>query len=162
MTIKRKELAGVTRRLDGLIDAIADGLRTPGLKAKLEDLEQRKVALEAEFALMPSPVPRLHPNLAEVYRGKVARLREAIQDPSDRDEALDILRGLVEAIEIGPADEGFRIELFGEIANMVALGADKKKAAPDGVAVLAPYRCSVKVVAGACNHRELTLPAISI
>jgi DNA invertase Pin-like site-specific DNA recombinase len=66
MTIKRKELAGVTRRLDGLIDAIADGLRTPGLKSKLEDLEQRKVALDAELARIPSPVLRLHPNLAEV------------------------------------------------------------------------------------------------
>ena len=32
---KARELAEVTRRVDGLIEAIADGLRTPGLKAKL-------------------------------------------------------------------------------------------------------------------------------
>ena len=153
MTIKRKELTGVTRRLDGLIDAVADGLRTPGLKAKLEDLEQRKAMLEADFARIPSPLPRFHPNLAEVYRGKVACLHEAMQDPSDRDEALDILRALVERIEIGPANEGLRIELFGEIANMVALGAESKKAALDGAAVPDVYRRSVKVVAGAGLRR---------
>ena len=162
MAIKRRELAGVARRLDGLIDAIADGLRTPGLKSKLEDLEQRKVALDAELARIPSPVPRLHPNLAEVYRGKVARLREAIQDPSSRDEALDILRGLIEAIEIAPADEGFRIELFGEIANMVALGEETKKATLGGAAVPDAYRCSVKVVAGAPNHRNLLHEVLSL
>lgn len=152
LAIKRKELAGVTRRLDGLIDAVADGLRTPGLKARLEDLEQRKAELEAELACTPSPVPRLHPNLAEVYRGKVARLREVIQDSRDRNEALDILRGLIDVIEIAPSDEGFRIELFGEIAKMVALGKEPKKDAPGGVAVPDTYLSSVKVVAGARNH----------
>ncbi len=33
-----KELNGVSRKLDNLIEAIADGLRAPGLKSKLEEL----------------------------------------------------------------------------------------------------------------------------
>jgi hypothetical protein len=31
---------------------------------------------------------RLHPNLAQVYRGKVERLHVALADPAIRDEAL--------------------------------------------------------------------------
>jgi site-specific DNA recombinase len=93
-----------------------------------------------------SPV-RLHPNLAEVYRAKVAELHRALQDPSIRDEALHILRGLVERIVITPAEDGpgETIELVGAIVGMVALG--NKKAALD-----ARTACSVKVVAGARNY----------
>jgi hypothetical protein len=45
----------------------------PG-RPKLDELESRKAALEAELAAAPSPAPRLHPNLAEIYRRKVADL----------------------------------------------------------------------------------------
>ncbi len=36
----RRQLDAVERKLAGLIDAIADGLRAPGLQAKLEGLER--------------------------------------------------------------------------------------------------------------------------
>jgi hypothetical protein len=57
-----------------------------------------------------------------------------------------------------PIEDGFEIELTGAIAHMVALSLDPtntKKAAFDEKTA-----CSVKVVAGARNHRELTLHAL--
>src|SRR5262249_29996265 len=45
--LRRRELEDVSRKIDGLINAIADGLRTPGLKSKLEELEARKHELAA-------------------------------------------------------------------------------------------------------------------
>jgi len=47
------EKTQVLRRLNGLYDAIADGLRTPGLKDKLEELEARKAELERIRRLCP-------------------------------------------------------------------------------------------------------------
>ena len=68
---ERKQIA---RRLDGLYEAIAEGLRTPGLKQKLETMEARSAELEARLSA-PAPAPvRLHPNLSEVYRKKVGAL----------------------------------------------------------------------------------------
>lgn len=64
--LKRRELEDVTRKLAGLVDAIADGLRAPGLQGRLDELEQRKANLETIVTAIPSPEPRLHPNLAEV------------------------------------------------------------------------------------------------
>jgi hypothetical protein len=66
-------------------------------------------------------------------------------------------RGLVERIVITPAAEGVgeTIELVGAITRMVALG--NKKAAFDSRTA-----CSVKVVAGAYNHRQFALPAILV
>jgi hypothetical protein len=60
---------------------VADGLRTPGLLARIEALEEQKSVLEAMLeAPAPSPV-RLHPNLAELYRKKATALCESLADP---------------------------------------------------------------------------------
>ena len=58
-----REQIQVGRKLAGLIDAIADGLRSPGLKDQLDQLEQRKAELARELATPSKPLPRLHPNL---------------------------------------------------------------------------------------------------
>jgi DNA invertase Pin-like site-specific DNA recombinase len=143
---KRKALADARTKLDGLVEAIAGGLRGTSLQVKLDELEQRKAALEAEVAAAPAPLPRLHPNLAEVYRRKVEALHEALADPHTGAEALEILRSLIERVVVHPSDTGFEIELVGEIAHMVALGSttNTKRAA-----ISKDAACSVKVVAGA-------------
>ena len=101
----------------------------------------------------PATAPRLHPNLAEIYRKKVGGLQEALSDPETRPEAIEILRGIIERVAISAAKDGFTIELVGEIANMVGLstGPESRK--------IGPYRSSVKVVAGARNHLNLLLTA---
>jgi site-specific DNA recombinase len=101
---KGKELADVARKLDGLIEAIADGLRAPGLQAKLDDLDRRKRALEAERAAASAPAIRLHPNLADVYRRKVEALQEAVADPATGTEALEAVRGLIERVVVTPTE----------------------------------------------------------
>src|SRR5262249_37468562 len=160
--LQRRELDEVSRKLRGLIEAIAEGLRAPGLQAKLDELESRKAALEAELAAAPPPAPRFHPNLAEIYRRKVADLQAALAEPATEAEALEILRGLVERVVLYPAETGFEIELVGEIAAMVDLGAQAKAAGPKGSAIPATYRSSVKVVAGARNHLDLLLSAATL
>jgi hypothetical protein len=96
----------VTRKLETLVEAIADGLRSDGRQAKLDALESRKKALEQGLTDSPAAAPRLHPNLAGLYRRKVTQLHEALADPSVRDEALGILRGLIEAV-VHPEENGF-------------------------------------------------------
>ncbi len=141
-TVKRKQLDDVTRKLGGLIEAIAEGLRAPGLQVKLDELETRKLILEKEVAAAPTSAPRLHPNLAEVYRKKVENLQEALRDPATHSEALEILRSLVERVIVRPAENGFTIELVGAIAHMVKLSAGAESLLAE------PYASSVKVVAG--------------
>jgi hypothetical protein len=103
----------------------------------------------------PSPV-RLHPNLAEIYRAKVAEVHRALEDPSIPDEALGILRGAGRAHRDHPGEGASEtIELVGAIVGMVALGNEK-------AALDARTACSVKVVTHAYNHRQFTLPPIPI
>jgi hypothetical protein len=60
------ELARVSRKVKGLYDAIADDLRTPGLKDQLLELERRRDKLKELIAQAPPPAPRLHPKLSQV------------------------------------------------------------------------------------------------
>ena len=135
--------------MHSLIEAIAEGFRAPGLQVKLDELEQHKLKLESEIASAPAAAPRLHPNT--IYRKKVGSLQQALSDPETRSEAIEILRGLIERVAVSAAEGGFTIELVGEIANMVELSIG-----PEGRKV-GPYRSSVKVVAGARNHREFPI-----
>ena len=130
------------RKLSGLIEAIADGLRSDGLQQSLTDLETRKKALEEELASAPPPAPRLHPNLAQRYRDRVERLHEQLANPAIRQEAVELLRGLIERIVITPHEKGHEIELVGDIVKLLEL--------PCGAGVVAdPFARSAKVVAGA-------------
>lgn len=154
---REQELAGVTRKLDGLIEAIAEGFRAEGLQQKLAELESRRTELE-DLLAGPAPAPtRLHPNLAELYRRKVFELEAALADPEFGDEALSILRPLIEKVVLRPRENGFEIELIGEIVAMVALGVDARDSVGRTAALDERTACSVKVVAGARNHRESTL-----
>jgi len=149
------ERSQITRRLDGLYDAIADGLRTAGLKTKLEEMEAQLAEVDAKLAApAPSPV-RLHPQLSEIYRRKVADLSATLADPEIRPAALETIRGLISAVTIHEtADNGIRIDLDGAITALVGL------AQPEAEAFIGSG--SVKVVAGAgfehCLYRFREAP----
>ena len=70
------------------------------------------------------------------------------------------MRSLIEKIIVSPSSAGgVEVALIGEIGTIVrlALGPERKKAAPGGTAVGGMFERSVKVVAGTGNHRELTI-----
>ena len=140
------DLVRVTKKLKGYYDAIADGLRTAGLKAELEGLEARQLELREQIDAAPIAQPRFHPRLADVYRQNVADLHDALSDPDARTEASEILRGLIERVTIKPDGDGFIIELTGKILELLALPGSK---VPDS------FASSVKVVAGARKLHKL-------
>lgn len=120
---KQRECEAVSKKLDGLIEAIADGLRAPGLQTRLDELGARKSQLEAEAADLASrsTAPRLHPNLSAVYRQEVQRLQHAIAGESNR-EVLEAARALIERVEIGPPltlGGEPRIELVGHLTGIL-------------------------------------------
>jgi site-specific DNA recombinase len=151
-----REMAQVERKLAGLVEAIANGLRAPSLQQTLDDLERRRAELTTQLAAAPAPLPRLHPNLAEVYRRKVSELGAALRDPPHGAEALTILRGLTDKVTLTPAKDHFDIELEGALVRILAL-ANSGNNGPGGASVSEVFRSSVKVVAGARNQRFLRL-----
>lgn len=115
------ELLQLDRRIDGLYDAIADGLRTSGLKERLEGMEARRSEIQRILASpAPSPV-RLHPNLADAYRRKVSALSETLANPSIRPKAVDTIRGLITSVTVRVDGDETVLELDGAITAILEL-----------------------------------------
>jgi uncharacterized coiled-coil protein SlyX len=120
----RRELQVVERKLENLVDAIAEGVRAPGVQRKLEELEARKRQLLAALEEEPAPAPALHPNLAELYARRVAVLRQAIEG-GDAPEVLEAARALIDKVVISPGedpDDPPEIELVGHLMAMLKAG----------------------------------------
>jgi hypothetical protein len=115
-------------------------------------LEARRAEIDQALAAQPStPSLRLHPNLSAVYRDKVARVETALNDDRIRAEAAEILRGLIDRIELRPrtADKGLDALLYGDLAAILSLCEDGGTKKRPGTNV--PER-QLSVVAGACNQ----------
>ena len=147
-TSLKAELAGIAKKIDNLVDAIADGADALPLNAKIKAMEIRQQEIERQLAVMPTTShPRLHPNLAEIYRAKVAELRAALDAPNERHEAMDVIRGLIQELRLIPENGILRFELYGELAGILALcEAKSSKARREDAAGLAEQ---IKLVAGA-------------
>ena len=134
------ERATLRRKLEGLYDAIAEGLRTPGLKEKLEDLEKQVTVLDAALSAPPPSPVRLHPNLSELYRRKVNDLAVTLSFPEIRTPALELMRGLIERVTVRVDGAQTILELEGALTAMIDAA---QPGALNGIEL-----SSVKVVAG--------------
>jgi site-specific DNA recombinase len=119
-TAERDELERIRRQIGRFVDAIAEGTSAAMVKERLTDLEARRLHLEAHLAAAQAPAIRLHPNLADVYREKVAGLADALM-ADDAAEVRERIRGLVEAIILVPDNHQLKIEVRGELAAILSL-----------------------------------------
>jgi site-specific DNA recombinase len=124
---RKEELDRVERQIRAVIEAIKDGLRTPGMKEELFALEARKRELAAAVKQAPASRPRLHPKLADLYRQRVDRLHEELNRAELRSEAAQALRGLIQEVRLIPENGRLEIELLGDLAGILALSAGDKK-----------------------------------
>jgi hypothetical protein len=97
-------------------EAIKDGMRTPAMKDELVSLENRKLELANSVAAAPAKAVRLRPNLAQIYRDKVARPHEELNRRELREEASAAIRSLIEEVRLGTrlcADHAILYGLYG-------------------------------------------------
>ena len=121
------QLTQTERRLRRIVEAIAEGVPARTLKDELLALEGRQDRLQAELAAAPeAQQPLLHPNLAKVYRSKVAALHDALADEVTQDEALELIRSLVDKIVLVPEGDELRIQIHGQLAGILALCQQSK------------------------------------
>ena len=150
----RSEKDRVCRQIDRLVEALAEGEPAARLMGRLRELEQRRLELERGLETAAAPAPRLHPNIAEVYRRKVSELQNALR-ADDAGPARELIRGLVEAILLMPEDGKLRVEVRGELAAILRLsGCANEKAPTFGPGLLV---AQIKLVAGSGVSRRRNL-----
>ncbi|VVT04919.1 recombinase zinc beta ribbon domain-containing protein [Rhizobium sp. EC-SD404] len=141
------ELQKVDRQIANIVTAVKNDLYAEAMGEELRSLEERKRQLKQTQPTAPEP-PRLHPGLSELYRRKVSDLRASLNDDALKVEAAERLRSLLSAIRLIPEDGQLQIELVGELAAILALGAVGMQKGPS----LATEALSITLVAGARSH----------
>ncbi|MGZ9106030.1 MAG: recombinase family protein, partial [Rhodoplanes sp.] len=129
----RKALADIGRKLKDIVAAIEDGGYTRMLSDRLRELEAQQDQIADRLAQSPIDIPDIHPNVADIYRRKVARLADALNHPEDRHEATAALRGLIERIVLTPGGKRGELHatLHGELGTIIEWVARTKPADKD-------------------------------
>lgn len=121
----RVELEKIVKAIAGLVEMAMNGNGTRAVADMLLELEAKEDAIRARIAEVPLDKPDIHPNIAEIYRRKVERLAEALNNPAERDEAADAIRGLIERVTLTPGPKRGVLDAtlhgeFGAILEWVA------------------------------------------
>jgi hypothetical protein len=133
-----KALAGIERRIAGIVKAIEDGAYSAALKERLAALErERDFAAVKLAATEPAP---LHPILPALYRSKVEKLVATLSQSAVAAEAGEIIRSLIERFVLTPENGGLKSDSSAiSLSRPVSCGHPVGKArAPDL----------------SCNHRQ--------
>jgi site-specific DNA recombinase len=96
----REELARLIRQRENIIQAIKDGVPAAEVKDDLACIVERRQGLETLLATAKEEPVLLHPNMAAQYHQQVANLAQVLNRKENRGEAADILRSLIDRIEL--------------------------------------------------------------
>lgn len=126
----KSKLARIEKQIDKLVTAIADGADALALNAKIKELEEHKRNAETELASSSEQsAPLLNPNMAELYRRKVATLTVLLEDPKAKDEVFETIRSMIDEVRLTPDKDQLRIDFTGELAGILDLCRKSKKPA---------------------------------
>ena len=146
LSARRHELVRIGQQIERGVDAIVNGTALTGLNERLMALEARKAELERELASATAPAPRLHPNLPEMNRRRLAELSAVLASDDDA-EARKMVSSLIDEIRLIPEDGHLRIEVRGELGAILRLAAGARHAKGADLLIDALSE-QVKVVAG--------------
>ena len=117
----RRTLDKIDRAIAGIIATIEDGMYQPAMKARMEELERQKTEIAERMAQAPADLPDVHPNVANIYRTKVAAFTEVLNDPDGGREAAEALRSLIGDVVLTPGEKRGEVhaELRGELMGIL-------------------------------------------
>ncbi|WP_247676950.1 MULTISPECIES: hypothetical protein [unclassified Leisingera] len=157
----KAELAQLEKEKSALVKSILNGVPGDLLKDDAVRIDGRMKELNRKLEGVTERPVLFEPGMAARYRKEVARLIDLLNSESHRSEASDLIRSMIEAIVLTPAEDrdGSIIDLVGDLAGILSLASERDSSSiADDLSDLNPDECEA-LVAGAGNRR--ILPALS-
>jgi site-specific DNA recombinase len=124
-------LTRTERDLARLVQALLDGVPASAVREKMAELESRRDALRGRLAAGEDSGIYIHPNMADYYRTQIADLRMALTESDRRMEAAQIVRKLIDRIELKPVVRQGRktlsVSLYGLLAGILAMATKQRR-----------------------------------
>jgi site-specific DNA recombinase len=131
-----KDLQQVERGIKRCLDFITGGDGDPSsVRDQLRKLEARKREITADLRTREGDMDiAIHPNLPDLYRRKVAKLQQVLGDEATRPQAVEIIRSLIDRIEVHPGQRRGRCEVIvvGALGQILAFAQQKTTATSSG------------------------------
>ena len=106
---------------DGPMDAVRE---------KLRQLELTKSTLKKsmEQDLQPNNI-EMHPNIGQLYQRKISEISQLLSDQASREEAISLIRSLIERIDITPGEKHGQpqVQLVGGLAAIFEFAVAKQQ-----------------------------------
>ncbi len=132
----QKEMNKVNVAIKRCLKFVTEGDGDPGLvRDELKELEVRKRDLERAMKTMLKDAKiEVHPNMAELYRKQVLELQSLLTDETSRPQAMDIIRSMIDRIEVHKGDDPKKADviLVGALAQILDFAQQNKTAVSQG------------------------------
>jgi DNA invertase Pin-like site-specific DNA recombinase len=148
----KARLETVERAIKGLVSAIEDGGYSRPLMTRLKDLEAEADGLTQRLTESPAndaePIPT---DFIDRYTRQIADLAETLNAPDTSAQAADVLRSLIDRIELTPGEKRGEVHgvLYGDLGAIIDWTAARKSAKGSGNGYQSPL-LSVPVQTRAC------------
>lgn len=156
-----RELGELQRKIKRWVHLLGDGALEPGdIKDEFNAASRRRDEVEAQLRAVPrDDAAVLHPHAATRYRHKVAELHAAIKAGGEKadQEVVELVRGMIDAIEILPGPERMELTVVGTLASFLHRQQDGASIATPMVAGIGIEPMDLQVMrlknalAGRCN-----------
>ncbi len=118
-----KALKQTDQKIQSGIKAIEDGLYSQDLKKRMHLLGEEKESLKAQLAQISQDNEQVFdflPNLGAVYEQNIDELRNSLQRPETRPQAIELLRSLIDKVVMIPCKgKGLDVEIEGRLAAIL-------------------------------------------
>ena len=144
LSAHQRELHACCKSIDRLVDILKRGHESEAIMEELEYLEAHKKDLSRRVSQGKRPAPLLHPKMADVYHERLEALYSNLQEPETQIRAVEVLRSLIDHIELEPIDEVLHARIHGDFSNLYQFMQKQKALTSQGDKDL-----SLDLVAGA-------------
>jgi site-specific DNA recombinase len=124
-----KELQQVERGIKRCLDFIIGGDGDPSsVRDQLRRLEAHKREIEVDLNAQKRDMEiAIHPNLPDLYRRKIARFQEVLNDETTRPQVVAIIRSLIDRIEVHPGHKRgkCKVVLVGALSQILSFAQQK-------------------------------------
>ena len=149
---QRGELESIDPKLKRLLDALYAGADATTIAAEMRRLEARQSELQTILENAKEPPPLLHPSMAEMYAGRIKSLYDTLHEDDAHDEAVSVIRDLIDSITLIVQDDRLIVELVGDLAGFLTFVSTNQKPATGGRGGSGIAGSQFPMVAGARNH----------
>jgi site-specific DNA recombinase len=116
-----RELSQAKRTLDLMMKKMLDGFEVS--RDEYNAVARRRRELEAKLPLADKKVVSIHPQAAQSYRAKVEEIQAALtKGDAAGQEAVELVRSMIDRIVITPQPEKMGLEVFGDLAVLLGNG----------------------------------------